>query len=157
MKSEWHPCTTRRPEVWVFNLISTLDPKERFDLLHLGQIESSCANSGTIVDEMVKIPINAKLTALRIYQAQEEPLSMTSTVTKQKKLNGSVVIIAERCKGCGFCVEFCPQDCLELSSQYNAKGYHPPALTDHELCSGCDICGMMCPDFAIYGFMNKKR
>jgi 2-oxoglutarate ferredoxin oxidoreductase subunit delta len=81
---------------------------------------------------------------------------MTATTTK-KKLNGSVVIIAERCKGCGFCVEFCPQACLELSSQYNGKGYHPPALKDRELCSGCDICGMMCPDFAIYGFMEKKR
>lgn len=82
---------------------------------------------------------------------------MPQAVTKQKRLNGSVVIIAERCKGCGFCVEFCPQECLELSSQYNAKGYHPPMLNDRELCSGCDICGMMCPDFAIYGFMNKKR
>ena len=86
-----------------------------------------------------------------------QTMEKEQTIKPQKRLNGSVVIIAERCKGCGFCVEFCPQDCLELSSQYNAKGYHPPVLIDHNLCSGCDICGMMCPDFAIYGFMNKKR
>jgi 2-oxoglutarate ferredoxin oxidoreductase subunit delta len=82
----------------------------------------------------------------------------TKVETKQpKKLNGSVVIAGERCKGCGFCVEFCPQGSLELSSQYNAKGYHTPILAHRETCSGCDICGMVCPDFAIYGFMNNKK
>jgi 2-oxoglutarate ferredoxin oxidoreductase subunit delta len=87
---------------------------------------------------------------------------MTTTEAKQetkqqRKMNGSVVIVGERCKGCGFCVEFCPQDSLELSDQYNAKGYHPPVLAHKDTCSGCDICGMVCPDFAIYGFMNKKK
>jgi len=67
---------------------------------------------------------------------------------------GSVKIIAERCKGCAFCVEFCPTDVLALSSALNAKGYHPPQVIDAEKCSGCDLCGMYCPDFAIYGWKN---
>ena len=37
---------------------------------------------------------------------------------------GSVQIVAERCKACGFCVEFCPTHVLALSSAFNAKGYH---------------------------------
>ena len=75
----------------------------------------------------------------------------------EKKGVGSVVITAERCKGCGFCVEFCPTDALKLSDQYNNKGYHPPILISQELCNGCNICGLMCPDFAIYGFVYRKK
>ena len=78
-------------------------------------------------------------------------------VDEKKKMIGSVVIMAERCKGCGFCVEFCPTDALILSDQYNAKGYHPPVLKSPELCNGCNICGLLCPDFAIYGFMYSKK
>ena len=65
---------------------------------------------------------------------------------------GSVQIVVERCKACGFCVEFCPTRVLALSSALNAKGYHPPYMVHPEKCSGCDLCGMYCPDFAIFGF-----
>ena len=65
---------------------------------------------------------------------------------------GRVAIVAERRKGCGFCVEFCPTKVLALSSTYNSKGYHPPEIIALDKCSGCDLCGMYCPDFAIYGW-----
>ncbi len=77
--------------------------------------------------------------------------------TTQKKAGGNVVITAERCKGCGFCVEFCPPKVLALSEQYNSKGYHPPVLATKDGCTGCNICGLMCPDFAIYGFIQKRQ
>jgi len=64
---------------------------------------------------------------------------------------GRVSIVVERCKACGFCVEFCPTRVLALSSAFNSKGYHPPHVVHPEKCSGCDLCGMYCPDFAIYG------
>jgi len=70
---------------------------------------------------------------------------------------GQVAIVAERCKGCGFCVEFCPTKVLALSPAYNAKGYHPPEVVAAEKCSGCDLCGMYCPDFAIYGWKGTKE
>ncbi len=75
----------------------------------------------------------------------------------QKKGLGSVVINAERCKGCGFCVEFCPTKVLKLSERYNPKGYHPPELIDPEHCTGCNMCGLLCPDFAICGYLFKKK
>ena len=68
---------------------------------------------------------------------------------------GSVQIVVERCKACGFCVEFCPTKALALSSAFNAKGYHPPYLVQPEKCSGCDLCGMYCPDFAIFGYKSQ--
>jgi len=69
---------------------------------------------------------------------------------------GSVSIVVERCKACGFCVEFCPSKVLALSDAFNSKGYHPPHATTPEKCTGCDLCGMYCPDFAIHGFRTDK-
>lgn len=85
---------------------------------------------------------------------------MTPTATaapKPKKSRGVVVINRESCKGCAFCVEFCPLDALELEKGYNAKGYHPPFLARPEKCNGCDMCGLMCPDFSIYGFKESLQ
>jgi 2-oxoglutarate ferredoxin oxidoreductase subunit delta len=67
---------------------------------------------------------------------------------------GTVQIVVERCKACGFCVEFCPTKVLALSTAFNAKGYHPPYMVSPEKCSGCDLCGMYCPDFAIFGYKH---
>jgi 2-oxoglutarate ferredoxin oxidoreductase subunit delta len=69
---------------------------------------------------------------------------------------GSVQIVVERCKACGFCVEFCPTHVLALSSAFNAKGYHTPYMVHPDKCSGCDLCGMYCPDFAIFGFKTEN-
>ena len=68
-----------------------------------------------------------------------------------KKRRGEVYIIRERCKGCGFCVEFCPTHVLALDKEFNSKGYHPPIVAEADACTGCDLCGLYCPDFAIHG------
>ena len=64
--------------------------------------------------------------------------------------HGTVHIIEERCKGCGFCVEFCPQNVLIMSEHTNSKGYHPPKLREDAQCVDCGLCALLCPDFAIY-------
>ena len=74
---------------------------------------------------------------------------------KKRKFRGEVYITTERCKGCGFCVAFCPTGTLTLSKSYNAKGYHPPEVVDMDTCTGCGLCGMYCPDFAIFGIRIK--
>jgi len=79
----------------------------------------------------------------------------SSGAPKQKKFRAVVVINRDNCKGCAFCVEFCPVHALELDKDYNAKGYHPPVLVKPEACNGCDMCGLFCPDFAIFGYREK--
>jgi 2-oxoglutarate ferredoxin oxidoreductase subunit delta len=74
-----------------------------------------------------------------------------STPPKSRKFRGVVHIDWDRCKGCGFCIEFCPPKVLDFSESYNAHGYHPPQLINDQGCTGCDLCGLYCPDFAIYG------
>lgn len=63
---------------------------------------------------------------------------------------GDVHIIVDRCKGCGFCVEYCPKEVLVLSEEFNKKGYHFPKVVKQGECVNCNLCEMICPDFAIY-------
>jgi 2-oxoglutarate ferredoxin oxidoreductase subunit delta len=58
---------------------------------------------------------------------------------------GTVVIDAERCKGCELCSPACPPGVLRMSSRRNASGYLVPELL--EGCTGCSACLMVCPDY----------
>ncbi len=74
---------------------------------------------------------------------------------RKRKTQGVVYLKAERCKGCGFCIEFCPTHVLAFAQEFNPQGYHPPCLTDPDGCTGCNLCGMYCPDFAIHALMIR--
>jgi 2-oxoglutarate ferredoxin oxidoreductase subunit delta len=63
---------------------------------------------------------------------------------------GVVHILEDRCKGCGYCIEYCPRDVLEFSTKFNQKGYHPPAVKISDGCVNCHYCEIICPEFAIY-------
>ena len=70
--------------------------------------------------------------------------------------HGDVVIIDDRCKGCGFCVEYCPKDVLIMSERFNKKGYHPPEVVKHGECVNCNLCEMICPEFAIFSVAQGR-
>ena len=55
----------------------------------------------------------------------------------------------EFCKGCGFCVYFCPKKILVMSDQPDPKGYSVTKVKDSNKCTGCRMCELVCPDFAI--------
>ena len=63
---------------------------------------------------------------------------------------GVVHIIVDRCKGCGYCIEYCPKGILEFSKDFNQKGYHPPSVKTPDDCVNCHYCEILCPEFAIY-------
>jgi 2-oxoglutarate ferredoxin oxidoreductase subunit delta len=81
-----------------------------------------------------------------------EPLDLD----KQKIPKGELHIIKDRCKGCGFCVEYCPCGVLELSEEFNIKGYHPPYAKNPDKCVNCDLCERICPEFAIYCVLKEE-
>ncbi|MFH0983264.1 MAG: 4Fe-4S dicluster domain-containing protein [Planctomycetota bacterium] len=91
-------------------------------------------------------------------QKADTPTNDNQLVSKtSEKPRGQVAVIQERCKGCAYCVEFCPLKVLVMSSRFNAKGYHYPEVADPAACSGCGLCGMYCPDFAITGARVRRE
>ena len=75
---------------------------------------------------------------------------------KPKTPIGEIHILKERCKGCGFCVEYCPKDVLEMSDEFNSKGYHPPKIMNEENCVNCGLCEMICPEFSIWCTLKEE-
>jgi 2-oxoglutarate ferredoxin oxidoreductase subunit delta len=69
---------------------------------------------------------------------------------KVKPPKADIHIIKDECKGCGFCIQFCPKKVLEESQEINAKGVHPPRIVDESKCVICSFCTSVCPDFAIF-------
>ena len=53
------------------------------------------------------------------------------------------------CKGCGYCIRFCPKHILELGSERNKRGHFYPMNIDTEACTSCAICAIVCPEGAI--------
>lgn len=60
-----------------------------------------------------------------------------------------IVVNAERCKGCGLCLEVCPNSVLKLGAAFNKTGHHFISALAEEKCTGCKQCTMICPDVAI--------
>ncbi len=61
-----------------------------------------------------------------------------------------IEINSERCKGCGLCIEACPQHVIQFSKEFNNKGYHYAEYIDPDgKCVGCAFCYNMCPDVCI--------
>ncbi|OGS04718.1 MAG: hypothetical protein A3G41_00475 [Elusimicrobia bacterium RIFCSPLOWO2_12_FULL_59_9] len=76
------------------------------------------------------------------------PVNWTSAKIPQ----GQVYVLPERCKGCRFCIEFCPKKVLAESGSINAKGYHYPVVAPGKEadCVHCRFCDLVCPEFAIF-------
>lgn len=53
------------------------------------------------------------------------------------------------CKGCSFCVKYCPKKILELGKERSGRGFFYPVVTDESKCISCGICSTICPEGAI--------
>ncbi len=57
------------------------------------------------------------------------------------------------CKGCGYCIKFCPRGALSIGKELNRAGFRHVVL-DEEKCVSCGICRLMCPD-CVFRFMEE--
>lgn len=60
-----------------------------------------------------------------------------------------VIFDEKLCKGCGLCVEACPQKILAISKRVNSMGYAVAECTNESKCISCAFCATMCPDCVI--------
>lgn len=60
-----------------------------------------------------------------------------------------ILIEAELCKGCKYCINACPQKIIRTGGSNNAKGYRVVEQFDTDKCSGCKLCAIVCPESAI--------
>ena len=60
------------------------------------------------------------------------------------------VKLAEKfCKGCGYCIKYCPKHVLTAEDGLNAKGYVKVKVANEADCIGCLSCSTVCPEAAI--------
>ena len=72
----------------------------------------------------------------------------------KKTKKGKIEIDRERCKGCHICIEFCPNNRIEVDEELNKKGYSPARSKENvsegeKGCVGCAMCATVCPEVAI--------
>lgn len=83
-----------------------------------------------------------------------QPAATPSATESAASLPGAewrpVLVLTDRCKGCGLCVAACPKGGLALEETViNVQGYHPVKLVNAEACTSCAICARVCPDCAL--------
>ena len=66
----------------------------------------------------------------------------------------SVKVDPHLCKGCGLCIEDCPEDVLAFHSKFNTKGYHY-AYYLGDGCTGCLTCFYSCPEPEVIEVFRK--
>lgn len=75
---------------------------------------------------------------------------MASTKTKERP---KPFLLPKFCKGCGRCIEACPKDCIQFSTEINEESGLLPVVIDYEYCNGCGLCIVACPE--PYGLMPE--
>jgi 2-oxoglutarate ferredoxin oxidoreductase subunit delta len=66
-----------------------------------------------------------------------------ATGARRARARGRVTLFGTWCKGCGICVEFCPQQVFEADHQGR------PVIVHGDKCTACHWCDTHCPDMAI--------
>ena len=56
------------------------------------------------------------------------------------------VIDKVNCTGCTYCVDYCPENCLEMTGDGNIQ---VSTLVREKVCIGCALCAEICPHEAI--------
>jgi len=68
---------------------------------------------------------------------------------EQKDNQKKITVFKGLCKGCGVCIEKCPQKAIFFSKKDVGVYSTPTVEIDLEKCNLCGICESVCPDCAL--------
>ncbi len=70
------------------------------------------------------------------------------------------VLDEKKCVGCGTCVQFCPEACIEMADndrrQLAARKKRIKIEIDYDWCKGCGVCAAVCLARAVIMKKNKQ-
>jgi 2-oxoglutarate ferredoxin oxidoreductase subunit delta len=66
----------------------------------------------------------------------------------------TLIIHAESCKNCLYCVKSCPKAALSATGKLNDKGYVTVEV-DRDKCICCGTCYNVCPDY-VFEILEKE-
>jgi len=73
-------------------------------------------------------------------------------------VKSEVVIDEGLCQGCGYCVKFCPRQCLKITGdKFNTQGQLLPSFVKPDECNTCGFCAMLCPVSAIEVYLKVTK
>ena len=61
-------------------------------------------------------------------------------------MSNTVIVDADRCKGCGICPSVCPKGCLRIGTEINLQGYEHVEVVPGSECIACGMCVLACPE-----------
>ncbi len=74
---------------------------------------------------------------------------------KTSEVRGRIVIEKDKCKGCEYCIIYCPKKCIEISRDINIRGVNYAVFSRPEACIACGICARVCPEVCIQVMLKK--
>lgn len=92
-------------------------------------------------------------------ESKTSSTARTDVKDSGKAREGHVEIESELCKGCEFCVDVCPEECLAMADLINSRGYRF-ALYEGDHCTGCGVCYYNCPEpgaIAVYKSKSERE
>ncbi len=68
---------------------------------------------------------------------------------KAKVAGSKVDVDKTKCKGCQYCLIYCPKHCFKMSEDVNRHGVHYAEFIGKAECISCGLCAAVCPDICI--------
>lgn len=97
----------------------------------------------------VPTPVNTTISRLvRVIENNYKRQYVEKTAAKSGP-SFDVQITDKFCKGCGYCIKYCPKNVIGYNDEMNKKGYRTAKVTDSSNCIGCQSCTAVCPEAAI--------
>ncbi|MFX1534027.1 MAG: 2Fe-2S iron-sulfur cluster-binding protein [Promethearchaeota archaeon] len=170
VKAEGHPDTAADLVVLATGLVPREDTKELVRVLNINQ-----SADGFLLEAHPKLrPVDTFTDGIFLAGCCQSPKDIPDTVAqassaasrvcnilsqKQLEIEATIAVVDEiKCRGCGFCVDTCPYNAIELKTIERFGHTIEVARVNEALCKGCGSCAAACLNGAIYhlGFTDGQ-